>query len=125
MRRLFTIASAVSMLLLLAVLIVWAFAQRMYVPAWLFTVRNFAIWIDPKAVSIGTPDEIGPSLSYVWIIIALAVLPLAWAQVLFIREQAEKRAIAQGKCRQCGYDLRASTERCPECGTVVPQKTTA
>jgi hypothetical protein len=41
--------------------------------------------------------------------------PFGW-YVHFLATQSRPRA---GFCSQCGYDLRASPERCPECGTVV------
>jgi hypothetical protein len=42
-----------------------------------------------------------------------AAPPAAW---VVRRWRARARRRAAGLCRSCGYDLRASRERCPECG---------
>jgi hypothetical protein len=56
-----------------------------------------------------------------WTIVAItAALPFATASRRLGRWLVRRREIRRGHCPHCGYDLRASTERCPECGTVVP-----
>jgi hypothetical protein len=45
-----------------------------------------------------------------------AMLPGFWAaQVLYRRRKARRQV---GRCRKCGYDLRATPDRCPECGMI-------
>jgi hypothetical protein len=51
-----------------------------------------------------------------WILIVLgSVMPA----VRFMRWRRRSRLVAAGRCAVCGYDLRASAERCPECGTLA------
>jgi hypothetical protein len=52
-----------------------------------------------------------------WKLAVLFALPLVWrARNRYRRWDAERSA---GKCARCNYDLRATPDRCPECGTLV------
>jgi hypothetical protein len=47
-----------------------------------------------------------------------ALAPAAWA-VRRRRDRRARRRVAANLCPACGYDLRATPGRCPECGTVL------
>lgn len=44
------------------------------------------------------------------------------ASTIVRRRQLRRRRVAAGECPRCGYDLRGSPERCPECGTARETK---
>lgn len=51
-----------------------------------------------------------------WFVAAIACIPaLLWLRAT----RRHRRRIRGGLCLACGYDLRESRERCPECGTVA------
>jgi hypothetical protein len=56
--------------------------------------------------------DIEVAVPWWFLMLVFAVAPARWAR----RRRRERREGVEGRCRGCGYDLRATPERCPECG---------
>jgi hypothetical protein len=61
-------------------------------------------------------ESIVPVLFLVVMLVTLALGALATH-----RQRRMRFRLRHGLCMFCGYDLRASPERCPECGVAVPE----
>lgn len=57
---------------------------------------------------------------YWFVILVTAILPVRW---WVVRRRRRDRATT-GRCLGCGYDLRGSPARCPECGAPVQPAST-
>lgn len=81
--------------------------------------RSGAISRTPLTVSAGvmsTPLVPYRSLSVPWFYPVVVLLPVTIAWIAILSRRARRRR--QGHCPICGYDLRATPDRCPECGAV-------
>src|SRR5688572_9778925 len=47
---------------------------------------------------------------------------IAIGSIMAFRMGRQTTRLRGGLCLKCGYDLRASTDRCPECGSPVPAR---
>ena len=83
-----------------------------------FYSLGFAVKVRRGEMSAdGRPGRIksfGMLIPHWFVLLLLALLPARWA----VLRQRETRMRRLGVCISCGYDLRATPERCPECGAV-------
>ena len=70
-------------------------------------------WITYRVGSKAVRSLVVP---YWFLVLGSAALP-AYRTARTLRARAKTRRKRRGLCPTCGYDLRASPQRCPECGT--------
>jgi hypothetical protein len=170
-RRLFTLLSALSLLLCLGTWALWLWASYTHAAeeiTWgsgrhvivhvTTEMGRLTVWVErsdepaedfPKSLkgfhwseteSILNPDNFGVwetsdsrfhrggfgyatsedgHIRFVMIPLAAMVLATALIPAVFaVRRWRRGRNCAAGRCLACGYDLRATPDRCPECGVV-------
>jgi hypothetical protein len=89
-----------------------------YVPWWHSTT------LDPPEFP-NSPTPPFPSQHYkhlstpYWYPIALAAIVTGVSGRSLLRSYRQRRFWKSGRCLNCGYDLRASADRCPECGAMI------
>lgn len=85
---------------------------------------GFGAWLayDPHPMMVFQEiDRPYVAAPYWFLTIFTIPLPALWVR-RSLRRRRERKGLQTGICIQCGYDLRASPNRCPECGAAVPKK---
>jgi hypothetical protein len=106
----------------------------------LVVIEHYARWVgqplrtqyEPRSVpasqpyrpfafsSLSHPSGINWALRLpLWLFMLPAAVPVAWLVDRWRSRRSRMWMLASGRCPACGYDLRASKDRCPECGRPI------
>ena len=106
-RRLLNVLTTLSLLMCVFLCGVWCYqAWQEWTYFRPFRSRGVVVAVHDVYIRRGVP---------LWLIVAVTAALPACRAVAFLRAVWSKRH-RQGHCHRCGYDLRATPERCPECG---------
>ena len=94
-------------------------------PAWPLHFMDALRGLNGVELPLGVRDLVKPSEFHqkilsvpYWLLLAILVAPFVFHRLdVWLRRQRERDIARIGLCPVCGYDLRATPGRCPECGT--------
>ena len=105
-----------------AVVLVVAAAAATFLPTTVSIWSHPHVWIDNSdgrltlfidSYANGYPRA---GISWLAVLAITGAIVVWWACASVLRIGRQFAVGLDGRCQQCGYDLRASPDRCPECG---------
>ena len=106
-RKISDALAGLSLLLFMTAMILWASGYLIvYAPL-------KSPW--PRISNGWTPRWTELVIPWWYALVLTAVLPVLW----FSDRLRHRRRTRVGACPTCGYDLRATPDRCPECGAIA------
>jgi hypothetical protein len=87
--------------------------------AFLFLQLPIAILKDLRTLNVNSPFALHETFFSLFPMDSLFAVAIGFAAMAYDRWRIKRESREQvDRCSNCGYDLRATPDRCPECGTV-------
>ena len=86
-------------------------------------LNYLGFWYEQTQLPLATAPTVHQTVTGIpdWSMIVATI----WLPTLAFRSYRKRRRLQlrsqRGQCLVCGYDLRATPDRCPECGTIPPK----